>query len=206
MIRLFNEKSITQIFDLTISRIPLNIEKILDYQIQNVDLKELAENTSKHHILKKLEVDFDKRSVDVVMVDLSGNQFPPGTDIRRNQKISCARVDYTFTVTSGDIELLCVRPQGSTFNHNVAATINNNNFTISYQTKYANTDLSEAIKKEVKQNIRAIIDSCKVVVEAINKEIDEFNMKLPQYYFELLESRKKRIQKEINLKNDLNDL
>lgn len=206
MIRLFNEKSITDIFEVAIRNIPKKLSNIIDSQILNVDLNELAANTANHNTISELEIDFEQREVEVVMFNILGSNFPPGTAVRRNQSYPCARVNYTFTVRSGDIELLSIRPQSAIFNYNVSTEIRNNKFTISYQTKYATVDLSEEVKREVKQSIKAIIDSCKIVIDAINKEVIEFNEKLPQYYYEILESKKKVLQKDIALKKDLNDL
>lgn len=206
MIKLFREKRIEEAFIIVFQNVQKRIDSLSDNEILNGDLDQMVENISQNFQLAELEIDLNNRDVITVMTDIPGSMFPPGTDVRRNQYYSCAKVNYTFSIQSGNGELLSVKPSKTSFNHEVVAEIDNNQFTIGYQTRYANLNLSDQVKEEVKQSIRLIINSMRQVIDTINDEVATFNGQLKDEIKDVLEKRKKEIRKRNEQNDDLKNL
>lgn len=206
MTKLFRERRIDDAFSLVLENARKNVNRLEKYRILNEDLENMATMIAQALNINKLTIDLNDRVTKVEMVEIPWNRFPAGTDVRHGRSYPCARVNYTFTINDGDVELLSVHPQTSSFNHDITAKVNNNKFTIGYQTLYANRELSEKVKSEVKQGMRNIINSLDTVIGAINEEVEDFNGNLADYVKELLEKRKEEIKKQDDQNNDLNDL
>ena len=206
MIKLFKERRIDDAMNLVLRNVQDRINNLSDYELLNGDLDQMSDEISESYQIKKLEIDPDDRNVETTMENIPGSWFPPGTDVRRNQYYSCAKVSYTFTIQSGDTELLSVHPKTASFNHDVDAEVNGNKITIGYQTRYANPDLSDKVKQEVKEGIRAIIQSSLQVIDAINKEVEEFNKNLKDQIQNVLEKKEQELQKRNDQNDDLNKL
>ena len=206
MIKLFREKRIEEAFKIVLQNVQHRIDGLSENDILKGDLNHLSENFSNKFQLAKLKIDLSNRDVSTIMTDIPGSSFPLGTDVRRNQYYSCAKVNYTFSIQSGEVELLSVIPSKNSFNHEVVADVNGNQFTIGYQTRYANVNISGQVKEEVKQSIRPIIDSMEQMIDIINTEVNAFNGKLKKDIRDALEKRKSEIQKLNKQNHDLNNL
>jgi len=206
MIKLFNERSIDDVFQNVTKKIAVFINNLEDYQIVNANLDKLSEEISERHKIQPLSIDLENRKVNVIMNNVPGSQFPPSYDVRRDKSYPCALVNYTFQIDSGDIELLAIRPRKARMNRNFTVQISNSSFTIGYQTLYANHILSEEVKNEVKEAIKMILDNIKVVLPALEEEIISFNNSLQENILQRLKQRKEEIKKRNDQNNDLNKL
>lgn len=200
---LFKEKSLREILDGKKALMLVQARNITDYQILNVDLNELATNTTNHQKLPMLEIDFEDRDVDIVMTQVSARSFPSVVDVRGGSLYDCALVKFTFRIKKGNSEFLGASPSSANYNKDVKYIINDKSFTIFYQTKCPTIELTEHVKNEVKAVIREVVDASKPIIEAINTEIQEYNDSLaPLLYKKLLVSHE-TLTKEIKTKNDL---
>lgn len=206
MIKLFREKGIEDAFNVVLGNVQKSINNLSNQEILKGDLEQMAENILKKHQINELEIDLEKRDVKTTMNEILGSWFPLGTDVRRDQYYSCAKVNYTFQIKSGNIELLSVHPKTVSFNHQIDAEFNENQFTIGYQTRYANSNLSEQVKQEVKQKMRLIIQSSRQVIDAINKEVRDFNSNLNIQIQGELEKKREELQRRKDQDDDLNKL
>jgi len=205
MISLFREKKIDDLFEIVLKKIEKQISQIHEIQILKGDSMEMTKEVTKSFSIKPLEIDFEDREVNVIMVNIPWHAFSPGTDVRHGQSYPCAKVLYTFKIT-GDPELLSAKPKNAFIISPIDADLSNNSFTIGYQTRYANQQLSEEVQKEVKQNMKSVIESMKNLVSVMNIEVKEFNGQLEGKVHELIESRKTSIKKKNDQKLALNDL
>jgi len=204
MIKLFNERRIEDAFSVVLRNAQKRIDSLGDQYIYDHDLQQIANEIATSLQLKQLVIDLNNRKANVVMKDIPWNMFPPGTDVRRGVSYPCALVNYTFSVDSGDMELLTVHPRTSAFNFDIPIAINKRNFVIGYQTKYANPKLSDKVKSEVKQGMKKNIDSMKIVIDAINKEVNEFNESIEGQIMEVLEKTREEIKERREQNKDLN--
>lgn len=206
MVKLFQEKPFKNVIKTSFTNIERKVDNLSEYRILNENSDKLTEEIYKYAKLTKLQIDFEDREVNVEMVDLPAKNFPPQYDVRPGKSYPCAQVSYTFSVRSGDIALLSVSPFKYGFTKRVLISVSGNTFTIPYQTLYGNQVLSDEIKKEVKNSIKAIIDEMKITLSSINQDIEEFNMEVKPKIESLIENRKKNIQAKNSQNNDLNNL
>ncbi|MEX0968463.1 MAG: hypothetical protein WD077_14625 [Bacteroidia bacterium] len=206
MIKLFHEKRIDDALNLVLRNVQSRINSLSDYEILNRDLNQMAGEISQNHQINELEIDLNDRKVETTMENIPGSLFPPGTDVRENQYYSCAKVNYTFTIQSGDPELLSVHPRTGSLNYDVRAEVNGHQFTIGYQTRYSNSHLSDQVKQDVKDEIRPIIQSARQVIDAINNEVKDFNKNLKGQIQSSLEDKRQELQKRNDQNDDLNKL
>jgi len=204
MISLFREKRIDDLFGIILNHLERHISQIHEIQILNGDSMEMAKEVAKRFSIKTLEIDFENREVDVTMVNIPWNAFPAGTDVRKGQLYPCAKVLYTFKIT-GDPELLSAKPKKASLISQIDADFSNNSLTIGYQTLYANQQLSEEVQREVKQNMKSMIESMKNLMSIINKEVQEFNDQLEGTAHEFIESKRTLIKKKNDQKQALNN-
>jgi len=200
---LFKEKSLKEILEGKKALMLVQARNIIDYQILNVDLNELATNTTEHHKLPMLEIDFEDRNVDIVMTPISTRSTPSIAGAMNGNSNECALVKFTFRIKKGNSEFLSAIPSSANFKRNVKFTINDQKFTIFYQTKCPTTDLTEHVKNEVKTEIREVVESSKPMIEAINQEILQYNESLAPLLYKKLVAAHEALTKEIQTKNDL---
>lgn len=204
MIKLFEEKNVQEAFKPILKKAIQKIDLLTNKTILENDLKAEAHKISNQLIISPLKIDFKNPKVEVQLVNLDASQFPPGTDVRRGQSYPCARVSYTFTIESGDVELLCVNPTKRSFQRDVGITTDNSNeFTINYQTHYANIDLPDQLKQEIKREIRNIVHDMQPMLEALNNDIDEFNESLPDKIEKVLSAKQIELKKKRDQDDDL---
>lgn len=140
------------------------------------------------------------------MIDLPAKLFPRGYDVRQGKSYSCAKAFYTFNVKSGEVGLLSVQPNINPFMSNVDTTINGNSFTIGYQTYYGSIELSDEIKKDIKNTMAKTIAEMESTVNGINQDLEVFNTEIKRLIKENIEKRKVEIEKKNSQNNELNDL
>lgn len=194
MISLFREKRIDDLFGIILKNLERHISQIHEIEILNGDSMEMAKELVKRFSIKPLEIDFEDREVNVTMVNIPWNAFPAGTDVSTGQSYPCANVLYTFKIT-GNPELLSAKPNKASLINQVNADFSNDSLTIGCQTLYANQQLSEEVQREVKQNMKSVIESMKYLMSVMNKEVQEFNDQLEGTAHEFIESRRKSIKK-----------
>ena len=205
MIKLFREKRINETYNLPVSNMVKSVKRIDEHRILNTDTDTLTDEIFKSFKRNHLEIDFSDREVNVKMVDLPAGYFPRSYDVRRGKTYPCAKANYTFTVKSGEMDLLAVQPNQNQFMANVDASINGNNFTIGYQTHYGNIELSEEIKKEIKNTMAKTIEQMESTVIGINQDLDVYNSEMKRMIRENIEKRKVDIEKKNSQNDDLND-
>jgi hypothetical protein len=205
MISLFREKRIDDLFRIVLRNIQEHIAQINEKQLLEENSLSLAKKVADRFYVKPLTIDFEKKDVKVMMVNLPWNAFPPDYDVTRGNSYSCAKVLYTIQI-NGDLELLNAKPNESSLYRPIKADVTENAFTIEYQTLYGNSELSEEIRLEVKRNAKQDIDSIKNLVPILNKEVKVFNDGLENKAFEIIEKRKISIKNKGDQNLDLNDL
>ncbi|NHM04701.1 hypothetical protein [Flavobacterium celericrescens] len=205
MIKLFREKKINDLFITAGRNIIKKADSINDYELFNSEVESLAIKTLAPLKLKHLSIDFENRTAESKMIDIPAENFPRNYDVRRGQKYPCARVSYSYNLLSNNIELLSVSPINFTISQIVDTNVGKNNFTIHYQTLYGNLNLTDEIKKEIKNWASSLEDEMKEVVKCINKEIDTFNIDILELLKKAIEDRKNKIISKKDQDNDLND-
>ena len=205
MIKLFRERRIQDAFSIIENNIPKRVNNITESGITGPNLAEHIKMVTEGLQIKPISIDFEDRTVDLRMVNLKGIHFPQGFDVAPNGTYPCALVEYKFKA-NGNQELLALHPRTAIFNRTVLASVNGNELTIGIQTLHGNSELNDKTKKEVKSEISEIIEDMKIVINAINNEVSEFNKTLNQKVTEQFNIKKEEIEKDEALKNDLNDL
>lgn len=125
------------------------------------------------------------------------------TGYRPNDKV--ARVDYTFAF-SGNSRLLGVQPSKRTFQYDIDAEVSNLTFRISYKTQYVSENLSDQVKKDVKNTMSPIIDELPNMISAINEEIRALNGQIFNIVDQAIKDRKAHLDQIEKQNNELNDL
>jgi|GEM_PF-3326055 len=206
MVNLFQERSINELFDSTLKKVNSRINDVEDGEIIQLELIDIAKNITSRFIIRELDVDFDSRSSEVVMVNIPGSYFPITFFADKNKSYPCAKVNYTFTVSSNNTDLLTVRPNSSSLEYSIRAEIGNNWFTIGVQTQYANTNLSKEVTENVKNQMRKTLSTLKEEIAALNKEIKTFNDNLEGKILNILEQKRQALVIRNKLNDDLNQL
>tara|TARA_R110002020_G_scaffold297926_4_gene513626 strand:- start:5007 stop:5666 length:660 start_codon:yes stop_codon:yes gene_type:complete len=204
MIKLFRERPIRDAFAVIEKNAERKVDTITESgitgEIKDEHIKMITESLQIHPI----DINFDDRKVDVKMVNIKGSHFPPQYDVQRGKNYLCAMVSYEYKA-NGNQELLSIHPTTANFNRNLLVDVIGNALTINIQTLYGNSELNEKTRKEVKNEIIAITDDMKIVIEALNNEVEEFNKGINQMVIDKVNARKEIIEKREKQKNDLND-
>lgn len=201
MIKLFNENHINSDFQETFKNAVRAVENLSEYELQNESSTELTERIVENFKEKPLEVDLENKSATVEMINIPGNRFPPGYDVSRGKSYPCARVKYSFDIKSDNSKFLYALPTNHRFDNVTAEVDNLVKLHIYYQTMYGNSELSDDVKKEVKNWIVDLVPKIKTTINLINKDIQDFNDGMKPKIKELIE---KRIE-QVNRKNKQND-
>ena len=204
MIKLFKEVPIQNAFSIVERNAGRKVESIAESGILGSDVEEQIKMITESLQIKPIEIDFDDRKVETKMVNVKGSSFPPQFDVERNKNYPCVMVSYEYKA-NGNQELLSVQPKTANFNRILPVSLNGNVLTINIQTLYGNPELNEKTKKEVKNQIIAITDDMKIVIDAINTEIQEYNGTINETVIGKVNNRKELINKRESQKNDLND-
>ena len=173
MINLFKERSIQDVFAIVEKNAERKVYFVAESEIMGTNVgKHIKMITEKLQIIPII-IDFNDRKVDVKMVNIKGSDFPTQYGVVREKSYPCALVSYEYE-TSGDQELLSIYPRTANFNRSLLVDVNGNVLIINIQTLYGNIELNEKTKKEIKNEIIAITNDMKIVIEALNNEIKEF--------------------------------
>lgn len=202
---LFKEKRINDTYNGLIENMVTRVNGLQESRILNGNVEKLTNDLFKSLKINPLIIDFSDRKVALEMTDRPGSHFPSDFDVSRERNYSCAEVFYTFTVISGDMELLTVQPNTHEFTKDVKVSMSGNNFTISYQTLYGNSELSEELKREIKSIMTATINEMESTVTGINHDLEEYNAKISDMIKEKIEQRKIKIKNKNSQNNELND-
>lgn len=201
---LFRQHHLKKLFDETKQRAEASTRNINDYEIDNFSKEVIIQNTLKDYKIEHLEINLENRTSSVEMIPIPAEKFPGGYDVRRGGKYPLARVKYSYNKPK-KYNLLEYLPNGMNFNKNVEFSTGSNNLFIYYQTLYANENLSDDVKREVKNFMIELHDDIRNIIENMNQQIDAFNIELQAVIEKEINARiEKKIQKE-NQNNDLND-
>ncbi len=205
MISLFREKRIDDLFLIVERNIQTHVSQMHENQILSEDSKDLAARLATRFSIKPLVMDLEKRDVNVIMVNLPCNAFPPDYDVTRGKSYPCAKVLYTIKY-SGDSELLSAKPNNSSLFRPINADVTEETFTIGYQTLYARPQLSDEVQSDVKRNVKQDIDSMSILIPVLNDEVKVFNDSLEDKVYQIIEKIKKAIKNRDDQNQKLNDL
>ncbi|WP_424495379.1 hypothetical protein [Salinimicrobium sp. GXAS 041] len=203
-IKLFNERPIDYWFQKTFKTAINEVDGIHQYNLTEENVDKLTDEIFNQYKEKHLRVDFSKKSANVEMAQVSGKFFPPGTDVIRNKNYSCAKVTWTFNIQQSS-KFLYASPTNHRFEIVSAEIDNLEKLRIHYQTRYGNTELSETLKKEVKNWITDLVPKMENTILLINKEIDVFNEEMKPKIKKRIEERVAEIEKKNKQNDDLAD-
>jgi 2',3'-cyclic-nucleotide 2'-phosphodiesterase (5'-nucleotidase family) len=100
-----------------------------------------------------------------------------------------------------------VKPKTDSVHEKIYASVTDRSFTIYYHTDYARKELSEEVKKDVKDWAERVIPSIKKMIQVINDEVENFNdTTLVNKITDLIAERKDELNKRDSQNDDLNDL
>jgi hypothetical protein len=203
MVKLFNDVTIDTAFRGVFNKIDAQLRNLPDTTFLSTTVEVLAKRVSEMYKLKGIFIDWSSIKPAIEMRQVSGRSFPPDYDVDRNKNYPCAYVSYTVPI-KGDITLLSTRPSKRMMTVDVNILVNGNTFSFGYQTRYSNTDLSDAVKKAVKEYLDSIRQTAPEVETAINEEVAEFNSStINAYASEEIAKRILAIKKHNDNLNDL---
>ena len=203
--KLFNEQPINLIFQKTFGKAINEVSGYSEYELNKENLQKIINEIFDVYKEKNLEIDFTKKSARVEMTQVLGKFFPAGADVNRNQNYTCAKVVWTFKIIQG-LKFLNALPTNHRFDRvDVDVDNGNNLLLISYQTLYARAELSEEIKKKVKNWISDLVPKIENTVSLINNEISEFNKGMKPKIEEQINKRIEEIEKKNKQNDDLAD-
>jgi hypothetical protein len=205
MISLFREKRIDELFQIVNRNIQTHVSQMQENQILLEDSRDLAARLATRFSIKPLVMDLEKRDVNVILVNLPWDAFPPDYDVTRGKSYPCAKVLYTIKF-SGDVELLSAEPYNSSLFRTINADINEGAFTIGYQTLYGRPQLSDEIQSDVKRNVKQDINSINDLIPVLNNEVKIFNDSLEDEIYQIIEKMKEAIKNRDDQNQKLNDL
>ena len=203
--KLFNEIHINSIFQKTFGKAINEVDSYNENEMYKENSRKITNEIFNIYQEKPLEIDFYKKSARVEMTQVLGKFFPPGTDVNRNQNYTCAKVIWTFDIGQGS-KFLNALPTNHRFD-GVNANVDNGNdlLNISYQTLYASAELTEEIKKKVKNWITDLVPKMENTVSLINNDISEFNKEMKPKIEEQVNKRIAEIEKKNQQNDDLAD-
>lgn len=203
MIKLFNEKSLESTFSILDSNIQQIVQKLERTEILNSNIDDLVNKIARSKRIASLNIDFEQIDVKVVMKNLTKNEHPNTYDIPEGETCPRAKVDYTFTVNSGEMSILSIAPKENRLSELLYTAINGNKFTVCYQTFSPTNNLSAEIRTEVKNWKISLIEEMKKIISELNSKFEEINSEMTLKIKVLLEKRKKEIQDSDDQENDL---
>lgn len=202
--KLFKEKSVTDLFITNENKIGDRVESLSNEEILELSSKELGESISaKYKIDFKVEIDFENPTIETKMEDLSGQKH-----ISPITRCLNAIVYYSFPISKNPA-FLQYSPHSENsiqiFRSNrVDGIIKGNNLIIKISTTYANPNLPDNLIQEVKKAILDKVEKIKNNLQALKSECDEYNEKIYERVVKFIEVEKDRIEKENAQKSKLN--
>lgn len=194
--KLFGEQHITQIFRQNVERMRGRVNSMTDSRLLSQEKTAIVNEIFNMFEEQGIEIDFTNRDVDIRLADRLGRSFPPGTDLAPNEILSVAEVTYTFINKSESTKFLNATPTRRVLQHVVKARIDGINIRIPYLTRYAQIELNDAVKKEVKDWISGLIPQLESTVVSINDEIvaynDEMRIQIDKLVSEKIEAAKRK--------------
>ncbi len=204
--RLFGEQHITKIFKANEQRTLRMIDGLDDGTLLNEKKSEIVADIYSSIKEKAIKIDFANKKTVIKMSERLGSSFPPGTDVERNKMYPVAEVTYIFKNNLTANEFLDAIPSRAVLKSPVSAHVDGDfNLQMSYLTKYARIDLSDEVKKEVKDWIINLIPQLETTVSLINEEIDNYNKKMESLIDELISKRIEDAKSKKDLGDDLVD-
>ena len=201
---LFKQQPLVNLFNAAMQRTEASIRHKSDEEFFSFPKEKLIESFMRDEKIEHLQINLEDRTSDVQMLPIPAEQFPAGYDVRRGEKYPMARVKYSYKKPLKD-SLLNYLPNGVTFSKNVDFSVGSDKLHIYYQTRYANENLSDEVKKEVRNFMIELHEDINNVVKTMNAEIDIFNIKLKENIESWIDDRiEKKAQKE-KQNDDLNN-
>ena len=199
--KLFREQLLREILYNKISHLKWEINRLTYQNPENINIENEAANIFEDNKMEHIDIILENRTVDVKMTNINGNDFPRQYSVERGKNYECARIIYSFKKPHNADYLQYTpsyfEPYGTEYNYN------QQQITFSHQTFYGNIVLSDEIKKEAKSWITNVVEHIQNGVNAINNDIDKYNVEIQKLIPTLIAEKAKEI---INLKNQNNDL
>jgi hypothetical protein len=203
--KLFNENPINLIFQKTFGKAINEVGGYNENELFKENSQKITNEIFNIFKEKPLEINFTKKSARVEMTQVLGKFFPAAADVNRNQNYTCAKVIWTFKIIQGS-KFLNALPTNHRFDRVNADVDNGNNLLhISYQTLYARAELSDQIKKEVKNWISDLVPKMENTVSLINNGISEFNKEMKPKIEEQINKEIAEYEKKNKQNDDLAD-
>lgn len=203
--KLFNENHINIIFQKTFRKAINEVGGYNESELFKENSQKITNEIFNIFQERPLEIDFTKKSARVEMTQVLGKNFPAGADVNRSQNYTCAKVIWTFKIIQGS-KFLNALPTNHRFDGVNADIDNGNNLLhINYQTLYVRAELSEQIKKEVKNWISDLVPKIENTVSLINNDISEFNKGMKPKIEEQINKEISEYEKKNKQNDDLAD-
>jgi len=173
----------------------------------NLELTPLAELIAKPYYLQPIELDLNKRTVEIGMTDYTISKFSGNYTLKYELWNLKTFVKYSFPIINGKDLLF-----HATQNREIPEFIKFINLSkakerleLVYQTNHPEKELTEEIKGEIKDSTEKVIESIKKVTMEIEREAESFNHSMTEYTLGLLKKRKNKLESDIQQADDMND-
>ncbi|OXB25118.1 hypothetical protein B0A80_02490 [Flavobacterium tructae] len=201
---LFKQQPLVNLFNAAKQRTEASVRYRSDEEFFSFPKEKLIELFMRDEKIEHLQINLEDRTSDVQMIPIPAEHFPAGYDVRRGEKYPLARVRYSYKKPVKD-SLLNYLPKGVTFNKNVDFSVGSDKLHIYYQTHYANENLSDEVKKEVRDFMIELHDEINNIVKTMNAEIDAFNIELKENIESWIDDRIEKIALKNKQNEDLNN-
>ncbi len=191
------------------ARNSLNI-KIQTHPIRNLlnlELTPLAELISKPYYLHPIELDFNKRTVEIGMTDYTTSKFNGNYTLKYELWDLKAFVKYSFPIVGGKDFLFRSTQDREVpeFVKFVKISRTKDQLEIIYQTNHPKKELPEIIKRAIKNSTEKVIESIKSITSKIENDTSSFNKSLTKFTLDLMTERKEKIESEGQQTDEMND-
>jgi len=200
MINLFNEKPISELFQINDQDLVRDLNRYVD--IESADSVRFTDTMTNKYLLNVPSIKLNDTNVKPEMEGRLGNSFNPAYFTDPNKIYQIAVVTYSIPYI-GDGEFFCIQPSQFTFK-SYEAWIENNLLCFKIYTEYANIDLSDKVKGEVLNQAKSITDWINLNLQQLKIDCDNYNNSLKIRIKSEIEKRIADKNKLKGLSDDLN--
>ena len=200
MIKLFNEKPISELFRISDQNLIQDLNRYVN--IETADSDKFSDTMADKYKIHVPTINIADTKVVPAMEGRPGNTFSPNYFADPSKIYQVAVVTYSIPYV-GDGELFCIQPSQFTF-RSYSAWIDNNFLCFKIYTEYGNIDLSDEVKRDVINQAKFITDWIKSNLEQLNQDCLVYNNNLKNRIKADVDKRKADINKLKGLSDDLN--
>ncbi len=201
--KLFTGRRIDEVTNEVLVAINQEIRKAPETTFGHVNsITQFASQLKSNNEIKAIDLKMAHRTSKVKMEAINARQLPADMMFNGDGDPVVAVVSYTIPY-SGDQRLLEVFPNGVP-DPNLFADVNPGILVFRAPTYYGTVDLNDHWE-QVKISAKRISDSLVNSINAVNKEVSEFNARIPAIIEDAINHRKELIEKSRKLSADLND-